>query len=158
MEYIKMMRKYVGHSPIMICACGCLIFNDKGQVLLQKRSDDGLWGNPGGSMDLGETIETIYETIIREIKEETNLHIKKENLKVFNIYSGEEQHHIYPNKDEVYFVNIIFETHIYNGEIVSDFESYELKFFDLDKLPSNITKPFESVSKDLKERIQNSDI
>lgn len=155
MEYIKMMRKYVGHAPLMICACGCLIFNDKGQVLLQKRSDDGLWGNPGGSMDLGETI---YETIIREIKEETNLNIKKENLKIFNIYSGEEQHHIYPNKDEVYFVNIIFETNIYNGEIVSDSESYELKFFDIDKLPSNITKPFESVSKDLKERIKNSNI
>lgn len=155
MEYIKMMRKYVGHAPLMICACGCLIFNDKGQVLLQKRPDDGLWGNPGGSMDLGETI---YETIIREIKEETNLNIKKENLKIFNIFSGEEQHHIYPNKDEVYFVNIIFETNIYNGEIVSDSESYELKFFDIDKLPSNITKPFESVSKDLKERIKNSNI
>ncbi len=106
-------------------------------------------------MDLGETI---YETIIREIKEETNLNIKKENLKIFNIFSGEEQHHIYPNKDEVYFVNIIFETNIYNGEIVSDSESYELKFFDIDKLPSNITKPFESVSKDLKERIKNSNI
>ena len=126
MEYIKTMRKYVGHAPLMICACGCLIFNDKGQVLLQKRSDDGLWGNPGGSMDLGETI---YETIIREIKEETNLHIKQENLKVFNIYSGEEQHHIYPNNDEVYFVNIIFETNIYNGEIVNDSESYE--FIDI---------------------------
>lgn len=144
-----------GQVQKLICACGCLIFNDKGQVLLQKRSDDGLWGNPGGSMDLGETI---YETIIREIKEETNLNIKKENLKIFNIFSGEEQHHIYPNKDEVYFVNIIFETNIYNGEIVSDSESYELKFFDIDKLPSNITKPFESVSKDLKERIKNSNI
>ncbi len=153
MEYIKVIRKAVGHAPIMICACGCLIFNEKGQVLLQRRSDDGLWGNPGGSMDLGETI---YETIIREIKEETNLEIEKENLKIFNIYSGEEQHHIYPNNDEVYFVNIIFETDVYRGTVKSDSESYELKFFDIDKLPSDITKPFRSVAKDLQAKISSN--
>ena len=123
------------------------IFNNKGQVLLQNRSDDNLWGNPGGTMELGETI---YDTIIREIKEETNLDIKKENLQIFNIYSGEEQHHIYPNKDEAYFVNIIFETHISEGELIKDSESKELKFFNISDLPSNITKPFESVYRDLK--------
>lgn len=149
MEYIKKIRKYIGHDPIMMCACGCLIFNEKGQVLLQKRSDDNLWGNPGGSMDLGETI---YETVIREIKEETNLDIKAENLKIFNIYSGEEQHHIYPNEDEVYFVNIIFETTNYTGNIKTDFESVELQFFDLDNLPTNITKPFIPIARDLKKR------
>lgn len=150
MEYIKEMRKLVGHSPIMLCACGCLLFNEKGQVLLQRRSDDNLWGNPGGSMDLGETI---YDTIIREIKEETNLEITKENLKVFNIYSGEEQHHIYPNGDEVYFVNIIFETNVYEGDITIDSESLEFQFFDINQLPTNVTKPFECVARDLKNRI-----
>ena len=28
-----------------MCACGCLIFNEKGQVSLQKRSNDNLWEN-----------------------------------------------------------------------------------------------------------------
>ena len=152
MEYIKNMRKVVGHSPIMICACGCLIFNEKGQILLQRRSDDNRWGNPGGSMDLGETI---YETTIREIKEETNLEIKKTDLTLFNIYSGEDQHHIYPNQDEVYFINIIFETSAYSGKIKNSSESYELKFFDINNLPSNITKTFKPVAKDLKIRNQN---
>lgn len=150
MNYIKEIRKHIGHKPIILCSCGCLIFNDKKQVLLQKRSDDNLWGNPGGTMELGETI---YDTIIREIKEETNLDIKKENLKIFNIYSGEEQHHIYPNNDEAYFVNIIFETNITEGQIQKDTESKELKFFDITDLPSNITKPFECVSRDLKNQI-----
>ena len=153
MEYIKKLRKYIGHDPILMCACGCLIFNEKGQVLLQKRSDDNLWGNPGGSMDLGETI---YETIIREIKEETNLDISQKDLKIYNIYSGEEQHHIYPNKDEVFFVNIIFETNKYKGIISQDFESKELRFFDIDKLPENVTKPFECVKKDLLQKKNKS--
>lgn len=147
MNYIKNLRQFIGHKPIILCSCGCLIFNNQGQVLLQKRSDDNLWGNPGGTMELGETI---YDTIIREIKEETNLDVKKENLKIFNIYSGEEQHHIYPNKDEAYFVNIIFETHIIEGELLKDSESKELNFFNISELPLNVTKPFQCVSRDLK--------
>lgn len=146
MSYIMNLRKYIGHNPLIICACGCLIFNEKGQVLLQKRSDDRLWGNPGGCMELGESI---YDTVKREIKEETNLELKEENLKIFNIYSGEGQHHIYPNKDEAYFVNIIFETKKYTGKIKSDCESVELKFFDINDLPKNITSSFKNVKDDL---------
>lgn len=148
-SYVKELRKFVGHAPLLICVCGCLIFNEHGQVLLQRRTDDDLWGNPGGSMELGETI---YETIKREIKEETNLDLDFESLKIFNIYSGEAQHHIYPNNDEVYFVNIIFETNKYIGELKGDSESSELKFFDINNLPLNVTKPFESVIRDLKEK------
>ena len=149
MSYIMDLRKYVGHNPILICACGCLIFNDKGQVLLQRRSDDELWGNPGGSMELGETI---YDTLKREIKEEVGIDLENDNLDIFNIYSGEGQHHIYPNNDEAYFVNIIFKTNSYTGIIKNDNESLELKFFDIDKLPTNITRPFENVKKDLEKQ------
>ncbi len=149
MSYIMDLRKYVGHNPILICACGCLIFNDKGQVLLQRRSDDELWGNPGGSMELGETI---YDTVKREIKEEVGIDLENDNLDIFNIYSGEGQHHIYPNNDEAYFVNIIFKTNSYTGIIKNDNESLELKFFDIDKLPTNITRPFENVKKDLEKQ------
>ena len=150
MGYILELRKLIGHRPILACACGCLIFNEKKQVLLQKRSDDNLWGNPGGTMEPGETI---YDTVIREIKEETNLDIEQEDLKIFNIYSGEEQHHVYPNQDEIYFVNIIFEVHKVSGTLKNDNESVELKYFDISNLLENITKPFESVKKDLLKRI-----
>ena len=149
MSYIMDLRKYVGHNPILICAGGCLIFSDKGQVLLQRRSDDELWGNPGGSMELGETI---YDTVKREIKEEVGIDLENDNLDIFNIYSGEGQHHIYPNNDEAYFVNIIFKTNSYTGIIKNDNESLELKFFDIDKLPTNITRPFENVKKDLEKQ------
>ena len=35
---------------------GC-IFNDKGEVLLQRRGDTNTWGFPGGAIELGETPE-----------------------------------------------------------------------------------------------------
>lgn len=148
MSYIMDLRKLVGHKPLMMCACGCLIFNQEGKVLLQKRDDDNLWGNPGGSMELGETI---YETIEREVYEETGL--KVEDLKIFEIYSGEDSHHIYPNGDEIYSVNIMFKTSKYKGELKPvDGESLDLKFFDIKDIPKNVTKPFICVAKDLKEK------
>ena len=68
---------------------------------------------------------------------------------------GKGQHHIYPNDDEAYFVNIIFKTNNYTGTLERDNESLELKFFDLDKLPVNITKPFEDVKEDLVKQYKN---
>ena len=149
MGYVEEIRKYVGHNPILICGAGVLIYNEKGQVLLQKRSDDGTWGNPGGSLELGETI---YEAAVREVKEETNLDIAPKDLKLFKIYSGEEGHHIYPNQDEAYIISIMFETNVYSGDIKLDSESLELKFFDIDDMPSNLNKLFSCVAKDLKLR------
>ena len=146
MDYIKSIRSKIGHDPLILCVCGCVIFNDKGQVLLQKRSDDGLWGNPGGVMELGETI---YDATIREVKEETNLSILKEDLELFSIYSGENQHHFYPNKDEVYYVNIVLKTTIKDGEIKKDYESQEVKFFDLNKIPEDVTTGFKPIRQDL---------
>ncbi|MFZ7828655.1 NUDIX domain-containing protein, partial [Staphylococcus saprophyticus] len=49
-----------------------IILNEENQVLLQKRSDVGLWGIPSGHIEIGETVS---EAAIREIKEETNLDI-----------------------------------------------------------------------------------
>ena len=43
MNYIMDLRKRIGHEVIMTGACGVLIENDKGQLLLQKRADTGQW-------------------------------------------------------------------------------------------------------------------
>ncbi|WLR47359.1 hypothetical protein LC065_17875 [Halobacillus litoralis] len=46
------------------------------------------------------------------------------------------QHVTYPNGDEVYFVNLIFECRNFEGTMkVNDHESRELKFFASDSLP-----------------------
>lgn len=54
-----------------------VIVNDKGQILLQNRADCDKWGLPGGCQELGERFQ---DTIIREIKEETNLDVREEDL------------------------------------------------------------------------------
>jgi len=58
-------------------AVNALVFNDKGEVLLAKRSDNGLWCIPGGHVDLGETLA---QACLRELFEETGLKADVERL------------------------------------------------------------------------------
>lgn len=45
---------------------------------------------------------------------------------------------VYPNKDEVYYTDVVYEINEFFDDLKSDKESTELKFFDLDNLPENI--------------------
>ena len=47
-------------------------------------------------------------------------------------------HMVYPNKDEVYYTDVVYEINEFFGNLKTDKESTELKFFDLDNLPRNI--------------------
>ena len=132
MGYVSEMRKYVGHSPIMVTAAMCIIFDDKNRKLLfEKRSDNGMWCVPGGALELGETLE---QALRREVKEETSLEIFNEQL--FDVKAG--VHMVYPNKDEVYYTDVVYVVSEYSGELGHDNESTELRWFGLDELPDNI--------------------
>ena len=66
----------------------CWIMNEKGEVLLQKRTankvrDPNKWAETGGQVDSGETAE---EAIFREVKEELGIKIPKDQIKVVDIY------------------------------------------------------------------------
>lgn len=111
-----------------------VIVNDKGQILLQSRADRDKWGLPGGCQELGERFQ---DTIIREIKEETNLDVREEDLELVDIVSGKSRANEYPNGDAVINNTVLYCVRKYSGEIRWDGESKNMKFFDLDKLPKN---------------------
>ena len=132
MGYIMNLRKYVGHEPLIGLGATTIVFNNKKEILLNLRSDTNTWGIPGGSMELYETIE---ETAIRELKEETN--ILADNLEFITILSGKDYYFEYPNGDKMCTVIVLFKVLNYNGEIkANDNESKQLKFFDIDNLPN----------------------
>ena len=135
-NYIKEMRKDVGHAPLMVTSCGVIIENEKGEILLQKRRDNGCWALLGGSMEIGEKF---MEVAKREVYEEAGIEIGE--LALFGIYSGEDGIIIYPNGDICYGTGIIFKTTVYSGEIQNNTEeALEHKFFDKANLPENINK------------------
>lgn len=67
----------------------------KTKVLLGKRKNcfgAGSWGLPGGHLEFGESFE---QAIIRELKEETGLHVKKIRvLGAFNTPLLPDTHHV----------------------------------------------------------------
>lgn len=56
-EYILDLRKIVGHRPLLQVGASVLVENEQGQVLLQKRADNRMWGYAGGSVELDERVE-----------------------------------------------------------------------------------------------------
>ncbi|MBO5138656.1 MAG: NUDIX domain-containing protein [Bacilli bacterium] len=115
-----------------------IIVNENGQILLQSRADNDRWGLPGGCQELGERFE---DTIIREVKEETNLNITEDNLELIAIVSGNSRRNEYPNGDVVINNTALYCVKNYSGEIKWDSESKDMKFFDLDNLPMNQNDP-----------------
>ena len=115
-----------------------IIVNEKGQILLQSRSDRDEWGLPGGCQELGETFE---EVVIREVKEETNLDVREEDLKLIKIVSGMSRRSSYPNGDVVINNTVLYLVDKYSGSLRWNSESKDMKFFDLDKLPHNQHDP-----------------
>jgi mutator protein MutT len=139
-DYIKNLRKYIGKEPILCVAVGAIIYKER-KVLLQKRADNKKWAIHGGSIELGETIE---ESLMRELKEE--LGIIPIEPRLYKIFSGKNMHHIYPNGDEIYCINIIYLCDKYVGYPMKDYnEVIELKWFDVDNLPLDISEPIDKI-------------
>ena len=115
-----------------------IIVNDKGQILLQSRADRDKWGLPGGCQELGERFQ---DTVIREIKEETNLDVNEEDLELIDMVSGSSRRNDYPNGDVVINNTALYCVRNYSGELKWDSESKNMKFFHLDNLPEKQNDP-----------------
>jgi 8-oxo-dGTP pyrophosphatase MutT (NUDIX family) len=134
-NYIRELRERIGQIPIVAATASVVVLDGEGRILLQRRSDDGTWGLPGGYVELGESVE---ETAARELLEETGLTAR--NLEFFKVYSGKELYNKYPNGDETWFVDSVFLTRNFTGKLTVDGdESLDLRFFSPDSLPETIS-------------------
>ena len=115
-----------------------VIVNNEGKILLQSRSDRNQWGLPGGCQELGESFK---DTIIREVKEETNLDVEEKDLELIDVVSGKSRRNSYPNGDVVINNTAFYCIRKYSGELKWDEESKELRFFSLNDLPANQNDP-----------------
>jgi len=118
---------------------GIVITDSHGRILLERRSDNGIWGLPGGAIEPGESV---IETAVREAKEETNLDIRITGL--VGVYSEPSAGRIvtYPdNGDVAQLVDVVLTAEIESGEISISTESLCLKFFNPDSFPVDIVPP-----------------
>jgi 8-oxo-dGTP pyrophosphatase MutT (NUDIX family) len=110
------------------------IFNERGQLVMQKRSDNGFWCMPGGNMEPGESIS---DCAVREAFEETGLVVAVKRL--VGIYSDPATYNVmrYPDNSLIQYVIVLFECEYVSGELRLSEEGTDLAWFDPDKLPEN---------------------
>jgi len=130
MGYIKELRHFVGNRPLIMVGA-CVIVEQHQAILLQKRTDNGYWGFPGGALEPGESLEQVAR---RELFEETGLIAG--DLELLEIFSGEGLYYQYPNGDQVHNVIAAYRCTDVQGEPVADGEEGSgLHYFDLHELP-----------------------
>lgn len=140
-DYIGDLRKLIGTRPIIMCGANVILINEQDQILLHHRIDRDWWGLPGGAMELGESLE---QTASREVFEEVGLTCG--DMKLFNVYSGEQLYYKYPDGNEVYNVTATYICKDYSGEILVDLnEGRDARFFSLDKIPSNLSTTIKGI-------------
>ena len=99
-----------------------LIGNDQGQVLWVKRTDKEVWNLPGGS---GNSLESPWETAVRETREETGLIVTLTDL------TG-----VYVRSNTAHMV-LTFTAEVESGKLTTGPEAAEFAYFTPGQEPTN---------------------
>lgn len=117
-------EEHLGHITPNIGGRGVII-SDDGQILLMKRADDGTWGLPGGYADPNETPA---ETVIREVKEETDLSVRP--VELVGLYNRQPDEH-----NPHGFVGITYLCEVTGGTPELSHEGDALRYWHIDDVP-----------------------
>jgi 8-oxo-dGTP pyrophosphatase MutT (NUDIX family) len=115
-------------------SASAVIFDRRGRVLLQQRSDGGQWGLPGGSVEVGESVT---DAVVREVLEETGLRVSVRRL--VGVYSQPELQVIrYPDGNVWHYVTVCFECAVRGGELTTCDETLALDYYAPGRLPATL--------------------
>lgn len=113
----------------LVPAASVVVVNDSGQVLLQRRVDNGMWALPGGKMELGESLA---ECGIRETKEETGIDIHVTGI--VGTYTNPGHVFAYDDGEVRQEFSICLLGTPVGGELAVSDESHEVAWFDLSEI------------------------
>jgi 8-oxo-dGTP pyrophosphatase MutT (NUDIX family) len=131
-SYLGQLRQLIGNEKIIITAARAVVFDPQGRLLLIRRRDNKRWVMPSGAMELEESI---YECLVREVREESGLNIISATL--FAIWSDPVKTSIVTHYGDPYqLVVFVFRVDEWDGELIHQTdETVDAGFFPLDGLP-----------------------
>lgn len=113
----------------LVVGSSAIVVNSENEILLQRRSDSGNWALPGGSMDIGETIA---ESAIREVREETGFNVQVD--RIVGIYSDPGHVFAYDDGEVRQEFSVCFACTILSGSLQVSDESTAVSFFAFEDL------------------------
>jgi ADP-ribose pyrophosphatase YjhB (NUDIX family) len=141
-SYLGRLRQVVGDRLLLVPGARIVIEDAEGRILLQRRSDFGMWGLPGGNAEAGEDLAALVR---REAAEETGLEISDVQPYGFGCDPRFETV-TFPNGDRCQFFAMMFYTRMFRGTPkISDDESTGLDWFSTDRLPNMLPNMRRSV-------------
>lgn len=121
-----MAKEYPTHP---IPGCNGLV-RDGERILLIKRGRpplQGYWSLPGGMVDLGETLA---ETVVREVREETGLEVE---VTRFLGYADDAIDHDQAGRVQYHFLLMNFEARLLGGELLAGDDAQEARWVTPDE-------------------------
>ncbi len=120
----------IGAEAHLSVGCSAIIYDDAGEkILLTRRTDNGQWCLPGGAMEAGESLS---EACIREVFEETGLHVRV--LRLIGVYSSPHRIIQYQDGNRVQLVAHSFAVDVMGGELTLNNEVSEFGYFTPDEI------------------------
>jgi ADP-ribose pyrophosphatase YjhB (NUDIX family) len=113
----------------LVPAASAVVQDDAGRVLLQRRTDNGMWALPGGAMNLGESVA---ECAVRETREETGLDV--EVIGIVGIYSDPRHVFAYSDGEVRQEFSICLLCRTTGGALTVSDESTEVAWFTPDEV------------------------
>jgi ADP-ribose pyrophosphatase YjhB (NUDIX family) len=110
----------------LVPSANVVVTDDRGRILMIRRTDNGNWALPGGAMDLGETIVQAAE---REVREETGVDCRVTGL--VGIYTNPNHVLEYTSNGEVrQEFSIVFTAERVAGEPTPSSESSHVEWIE----------------------------
>lgn len=113
----------------VVPAASAVVTDEDGRLLLAKRTDNNLWTIPGGTMKPGETIT---QTAIREVKEETGIDV--EVVSLVGIYSNPQHVVEYSDGEVRQQFSVCFACRPIGDELATSDETSEVGYFSPDEI------------------------
>lgn len=117
----------------LVVATSAVVTDSRGRILLQRRADSGNWALPGGAMEISESLA---DSVVREVREETGYDIEVTGL--VGTYTDPRHIIAYADGEVRRQFNICYTARITGGDLAVSSESTEVRFVapgELDDLP-----------------------